>query len=144
MPLTVKGRRVSKDYLIEHGIIDDYFAPIKEEKSKDCTYKDTIKRQDAIDVLEEWCRANGYSNTVLISELNRSIGDLIRLPSAQQWIPCSKRLPKKSGQYYVSGGGKVWICEFLIIPNFTGGWCNNAVDPVVKAWMPLPEPYKGR
>ena len=61
----------------------------------------------------------------------------------KQWIPCSERLPKKSGQYYVSGGGKVWICEFLIIPNFTGGWCNNALDPIVQAWMPLPTPYKG-
>jgi len=60
------------------------------------------------------------------------------------WIPCCERLPKKSGQYYVTGGGKVWICEFLIIPNFTGGWCNDVANPVVQAWMPieLPEPYK--
>lgn len=58
-----------------------------------------------------------------------------------QWIPCSERLPKKSGQYYVSDGDKVWICEFLIIPNFIGGWCNDAANPVVQAWMPLPEPW---
>ena len=62
---------------------------------------------------------------------------------AQQWIPCSKKLPKKSGQYYVSGGDKVWICEFLAIPNFTSGWCNDVSNPAVQAWMPLPEPYKG-
>ena len=61
----------------------------------------------------------------------------------QRWVPCEVRLPEKSGQYYVSGGDKVWICEFLIIPNFTGGWCNDARNPVVQAWMPLPEPYKG-
>lgn len=59
-----------------------------------------------------------------------------------EWIPCSERLPEKSGQYYVSGGGKVWVCNFLIIPDFKGGWCNDVSNPVVKAWMPMPEPYK--
>lgn len=67
-------------------------------------------------------------------------------PSAQpepRWIPCSEQLPEKSGQYYVSGGNKVWICEFLIIPNFIRGWCNDVSNPVVQAWMPFPEPYGG-
>lgn len=59
-----------------------------------------------------------------------------------EWISCSERLPEESGQYYVSGGDKVWICSFLIIPTFKGGWCNNVSNPVVEAWMPLPEPYK--
>lgn len=68
-------------------------------------------------------------------------------PSAQRWIPVTERLPEKPGQYYVSGGDKVWICEFLIIattniPNFIGGWCNDVANPVVQAWMPLPEPYR--
>ena len=43
---------------------------------------DLISRQDAINVLEERLRANGYSNVALVSELNRSIGYLMRLPSA--------------------------------------------------------------
>ena len=60
----------------------------------------------------------------------------------QQWVPVTEGLPKKSGQYYVSGGDKVWICEFLIIPNGTGGWCNDARNPAVQAWMPLPQSYK--
>lgn len=59
-----------------------------------------------------------------------------------EWIPCSERLPEKSGQYCVSGGDKVWICKFLIIPNFMGGWCNDASNPIVQAWLPLPEPYR--
>ena len=73
--------------------------------------------------------------------------DLEKLPSVTPkqpgWIPCKEQLPEKSGQYYVSGGDKVWICEFFIIPNFTGGWCNDAANPIVQAWMPLPEPYRG-
>ena len=44
---------------------------------------DLISRQAAIDVLEERLRANGYSNVALVSELNRSIGYLMRLPSAE-------------------------------------------------------------
>lgn len=60
----------------------------------------------------------------------------------QEWIPCSERSPEKSGEYYVSGGDKVWVCSFLIIPPYNSGWCNNASNPVVEAWMPLPEPYK--
>lgn len=40
-----------------------------------------IERQAAIDVLEERLQANGYSNVALVSELNRSIGYLMRLPS---------------------------------------------------------------
>ena len=50
---------------------------------------DTISRQAAIDVLEERLQANGYSNAALVSELNRSIGYLKRLPSAERrgrWI----------------------------------------------------------
>lgn len=44
---------------------------------------DLISRQAAIDVLEERLHANGYSNVALVSEFNRSIGYLMRLPSAQ-------------------------------------------------------------
>lgn len=44
---------------------------------------DTISRQAAIDVLEERLQAGGYSNVALVSELNRSIGYLMHLPSAQ-------------------------------------------------------------
>ena len=45
---------------------------------------DLISRQAVIDVLEERLQANGYSNVALVSELNRSIGYLMRLPSAQR------------------------------------------------------------
>lgn len=84
----------------------------------------------------EWLLNNEY--VPFLGKANKAL-------KAQQWIPCSERLPKKSGRYYVSGGDKVWICEFLIIPNFTGGWCNDASNPVVQAWMPcyVPEPYEG-
>ena len=61
------------------------------------------------------------------------------------WIPCKERLPEESGMYIVSGKQKVWVCKFTRI-NIAGvkigGWENDARNPVVTAWMPLPEPYK--
>ena len=43
---------------------------------------DYIRRQDAVDELEERLRANGYSNVALATELERSIGYMKRIPSA--------------------------------------------------------------
>lgn len=53
------------------------------EAIKALSVGDTISRQAAINVFEERLRANGYSNVALVSEFNRSIGYLMRLPSAQ-------------------------------------------------------------
>ena len=95
----------------------------------------------------DWCNeCPGFEKDncfKLSDECRKRWFNSVALPSAQQWIPCSERLPEKPGQYYVSGGDKVWICEFLIIPNFIGGWCNDVANPVVQAWMPIPEPWKG-
>ena len=58
---------------------------------------DLISRQAAINVLEERLQANGYSNVALVSELNRSIGYLMQLPSVQpeqQWIPVTEIPPR--------------------------------------------------
>ena len=58
------------------------------------------------------------------------------------WIPVEEKPPNGNGEYLVSGNDKVWVCEFMILGN-VGGWCNNARNPCVKYWMPLPEPPKG-
>lgn len=44
---------------------------------------DCISRQAAIDVLEERLQSNGYTNVALVSELNKSIGYMMQLPSTQ-------------------------------------------------------------
>lgn len=95
----------------------------------------TIYLDDAINAVERVLGDCEITRTVQTA--------LYILPPAQPpWIPCSERLPEESGQYYVSGGNKVWICKFLILPNFIGGWCDDVSNPEVQAWIPHPEPYQ--
>ena len=63
----------------------------------------------------------------------------INVPS--KWSPVSERLPEKDGIYLVSGGGRVWGAQCLTFGCFRG-WSNDARNPAISAWMPLPEPYK--
>lgn len=58
-------------------------APTVDTVTEGTMKDDVISRQAAIDVLVERRRANGYSNVALVSEFNRSIGYLMRLPSSQ-------------------------------------------------------------
>lgn len=65
-----------------------------------------------------------------------------------KWIPVSERFPEKPGFYIVTGAWigqprEIWMCELWILESFGAGWCNDARRPVIDAWMPLPEPYKG-
>lgn len=110
MPLTIKGRRVSKDYLIEHGIIEDYFVLSKEEKSKDCVSKDTIERQAAIDLLKKW--SDGYS--WLEIETDFAIEEFKQLPAVQSndWMEKNKdkilQAGKEGREYEFRIGGRLF------------------------------------
>ena len=85
---------------------------------------DLIRRQDAIRAVttRDGC---GRCEKVIKS-----------IPSAQQWIPCSERLPDQNGKYLVVGRQKA-----INILKFDGGrWYGKWG---VVAWMPLPDCYKG-
>lgn len=113
---------------------------------------DLISRQAAIDWLaNDW---NGMVNTVFFGIEN--------LSSAQQWIPCSERLPEEHlcddgyvepsdyvlvyGDYRNYGVSRYWgnrrsKSEY---PTTYKDWPD--LDWIMQkpiAWMPLPEPYKG-
>ena len=101
-----------------------------------------IDRQQAIDVLEERLQANGYSNVALVSELNRSIGYLMQLPSVQpeqQWIPVTEILPENDDKVLITHSHGIsmawWNGRY---------WTGSMIKKykTVTAWMPLPEPYK--
>lgn len=119
---------------------------------------DLISRQAAINV------ADGADYTGLSVEDVKKVTDevvkgLKKLPSAQQWIPVSERLPEASGRYLVTRGlnacGAMWNRVYLINYSDLMGlkseriWWNGNVGKSdferiddVTAWMPLPKPYK--
>jgi len=68
-------------------------------------------------------------------DLKKVINVINNQPSAQQWIPCSERLPDQNGKYLVVGRQKA-----INILKFDGGrWYGKWG---VVAWMPLPSPYR--
>ena len=59
-----------------------------------------------------------------------------KTPTAQQWIPCSERLPEEEGYYLTTTMYQKVYCDYWNGDNF------DRTEMVV-AWMPLPEPWKG-
>lgn len=103
---------------------------------------DLIYRRDALDALE-WKWAG-----------KAAIDAIKDLPSAQQWIPCSERLPEIDMSHphhedylvqYDSGG-----IDVASWSNVNWFWTDHVTEPYwncvqfakVIAWMPLPESYK--
>lgn len=86
-----------------------------------------------------------------LNQKDKSItpNDIMRFPSAQQWIPVTERLPEEktrvlatvltqrreliviSGEYIMGA----FCCD--------NGFCWMADGEEVVAWMPLPQPYEG-
>lgn len=65
------------------------------------------------------------------------LDDMKDLPSAQQWIPCSERLPDKANFYICTM--KDSLVKSVWYSTFHGfEWEEDVI-----AWMSLPEPWKG-
>ena len=97
---------------------------------------------DAIKAVENMPSEGKAASTITIElkpeqikkYVEHAITDMI--PSTQQWIPCSERLPDQNGKYLVVGRQKA-----INILKFDGGrWYGKWG---VVAWMPLPDCYKG-
>jgi len=113
---------------------------------KDCNPDHFVGHQKFIEYMDnaeigsfgKWQFANGFNMGLTAVEVA-----IKKLPSAQQWIPCSERLPdddrtkvvtlangNAEAGYYSNGD---WWCvgDSIALEN-----------PTVIAWMPLPEPYE--
>lgn len=106
---------------------------------------DLIKRQDAINAYcEHECGIKGMTRENCGATDCGTIFDDI--PSAQQWIPCSERLPEGGREILVTEkGGFIRHCEYANYGDFQEFQTVEeglTVHDVI-AWMPLPEPYKG-
>lgn len=106
---------------------------------------DLIKRQDAIDAT--W-KEPSYSDPLnVLTEVRDRIK---KLPSANQWIPVSERLPEeyKAVLAYSAKFNNIWAVSL----HRDGHWYiwhpyrNDKYEELVYgeliAWMPLPEPYQ--
>ena len=96
----------------------------------------------------DFVRASNSSDFAQTPTWNDAVSLVGSMPSAQQeprWIPCSERLPEKSGRYLVTntrlGAFEVtWNIFYNGKGEAPEGWLYE--DGTI-AWMPLPEPYKG-
>ena len=112
---------------------------------------DAISRQAAINFVDDVPYIKDHPNIGLLWK-----AWVEQLPSAQQWIPCSERLPKEEKAYLVT-----FACEKVGMSSwhkdtFNRGF-NRGFDAYltgltedgeceyfgVVAWMEKPEPWKG-
>lgn len=117
---------------------------------------DTISRQQAIaTAVSAAIGWHGLANPQY--SIAYSIGEAMRaLPSAQQWVPCSERLPEEEKAYLVTfASGNVGMSSWHK-DTFNRGF-NRGFDAYltgvtkdgeceyfgVVAWMKKPEPWKG-
>ena len=112
---------------------------------------DLISRQDAIDALNKK-RIETMEKGQDVNLIWECLDVVNQVPSKQQWIPCSERLPSEDGRYLVCMNWNYCNTDVL---NWANGWnccrgCDgkinrkNEIDGTdIIAWMPLPQSWKG-
>ena len=111
-----------------------------------------------IDCPTDW-KACHYDRIYAKQDFCEWIDDAPTIEPEPHWIPCSERLPEKSGRYLVTRGlnacGSLWnriyianYSDLMGIKSVKIWWQGNVgksdferLDDVL-AWMPLPEPYR--
>ena len=111
---------------------------------------DLISRQDAVKSMtnaiwhypnEMYAQLNSYEMAEALAK-----DGLMFIPSAQQWIPCSERLPEEFKRVLCCTDKEEMFlaCVYIFDNGYTFDNEERMMwDGDVVAWMPLPEPYKG-
>ena len=103
---------------------------------------DLISRQAAIDAI--------FSEPLYESGMKKRDADVVvpaifekikTLPSTDEWIPCSERLPRKNGKYLCCWQGASVGTGMFLDGHFR--LYGEIKDNLVTAWQPLPKPYGG-
>ena len=97
-----------------------------------------IIRQDVIKAIEDLPNCyNGFSDAYDKAYI---IATLEELPTTQQWISCSERLPLADDSVLITDYD-CWT-DIGYYDGQTWYYRDAVGTPKVSAWMPLPEPYK--
>jgi hypothetical protein len=144
----------------EHLELAEWLKELKAYKEQEpCV--DCVSREQALDCVDkriDELKADKRFNIekeICISGVKKHILSLPPVTPAQRWIPVSERLPEKSMRCLVTVGR----FNFTEIATYSDlmGIINHKIfyqgevghdsfvdiTQYVKAWMPLPEPYKG-
>ena len=113
--------------------MSDLIDRVAKDINVPCT--DTISRQAAVDGTKKIPDLSVYAYCSFLNMLSK-------LPSVQEWIPVTERLPEecKSVLICINDGNKYCI-DVSYRTDYNLWERYGRVN--VTAWMPLPDPYKG-
>lgn len=104
-----------------------------------------MSREEAIEILSEMrAEYNLFGDEEEATRYHVLSWAIQAMKAAQRWIPVSERLPNPDEEVFVYLWGNV---PHLASVNSEGQWETDQfyldADDTPKAWMPLPEPWKG-
>lgn len=121
-------------------LVDELVKDLRENHDK--YFARDMQAADAIEELSKDLERSKEWETFWEKEANEALKKFqTTVAKIPKWIPVTERLPKSNGVYLVNNGDRVWTCNFVLLGEVRG-WANSARNPVVRAWMPLPEPPK--
>lgn len=114
-----------------------------------------IDEKKLIEELNQWARDNFSLDNkfeYMLAGMEKALDIIESQPPADQWIPCSERLPELYQPVLVTA--IKWQTALLKKPEYyvDAGYCDSEgafwlsrarTRQFAEAWMPLPEPYKG-
>ena len=134
----IMTREEAIKYLYSSGMSDEQVnAVVKALEQEPCD--DAISREEAIH-----CITESELGQETFTDAKYRIRELPPVQPVSKWIPVSERLPKKNVEVLITTEWDGITIGEMFSNNdwFIHEGATNADIDDIKAWMPLPEPYK--